>query len=138
MRPDTAAFHYHFPDMDTGRRTWKREVSTIDSTLLVAGALLAAEYFDRGSADERRVRELAEALYRRMGWDWTSTYDWRDNYGISADDGPAPAEFEIDGVRRRFLGCAARGAPFGADDGTFSPWVVVAALPFAPEVVCPR
>ena len=28
-------------------------------------------------------------------------------------------------------------APFGPDDGTVSPWVVVASLPFAPEIVIP-
>ena len=31
----------------------------------------------------------------------------------------------------------ARGAPFGPDDGTVAPWVVVASLPFAPEIVIP-
>ena len=30
-----------------------------------------------------------------------------------------------------------RGAPFGPDDGTVAPWVVVASLPFAPEIVIP-
>ena len=29
----------------------------------------------------------------------------------------------------------ARGAPFGPDDGTISPWAVVTSLPFAPEIV---
>ena len=31
----------------------------------------------------------------------------------------------------------ARGAPDGPDDGTVAPWVVVASLPFAPEIVIP-
>ena len=31
----------------------------------------------------------------------------------------------------------ARGAPFGPDDGTVAPWVVIASLPFAPEIVVP-
>src|SRR4029077_4683052 len=31
----------------------------------------------------------------------------------------------------------ARGAPFGPDDGTVAPWVAVASLPFAPEIVIP-
>ncbi len=34
-----------------------------------------------------------------------------------------------------FYGYAPRGAPFGLDDGTLSPWAVVASLPFAPEIV---
>jgi len=35
-------FYYHFLDMQTGRRTWQSEVSTIDTTYLLAGALTAA------------------------------------------------------------------------------------------------
>lgn len=37
-----------------------------------------------------------------------------------------------------FCNCVARGAPYGPDDGTLAPWaVVVASLPFAPEIVLP-
>ena len=38
-------------------------------------------------------------------------------------------------MRRVFFDYEARGAPFGPDDGTISPWAVVASLPFAPEIV---
>ena len=38
---------------------------------------------------------------------------------------------------RRFLGYAARGVPYGPDDGTIAPWAVAASLPFAPEIVLP-
>jgi hypothetical protein len=38
-------------------------------------------------------------------------------------------------VRREFYDYCARGAPFGPDDGTISPWAVVTSLPFAPEIV---
>jgi hypothetical protein len=41
----------------------------------------------------------------------------------------------IDGVQREFYGYRARGAPFGPDDGTISPWAVVTSLPFAPAEV---
>ncbi len=44
-------FYYHFLDMQTGRRAWKSELSTIDTTFLLAGALAAAAYFD--PADDR-------------------------------------------------------------------------------------
>ena len=30
----------------------------------------------------------------------------------------------------RFLGYAARGVPYGPDDGTLAPWAVAASLPF--------
>jgi len=32
-------FYYHFLDMQTGRRVWNCEISTIDTTFLLAGAL---------------------------------------------------------------------------------------------------
>jgi hypothetical protein len=59
----------------------------------------------------------------------------QNNWGFTACDGPGPGKFEIDGVQRRFYDYIARGAPFGPDDGTISPWAVVASLPFAPEIV---
>ena len=58
-------FYYHFLDMETGHRTWKSEVSTIDTAFLIAGALTAAQYFDRDTSAEREIRRLAEELYRR-------------------------------------------------------------------------
>ena len=63
-------FFYHFLDMTSGRRVWDSELSTIDSAILFAGALVAAAYFDRDSADEREIRTLADELYRRADWDW--------------------------------------------------------------------
>jgi hypothetical protein len=36
---------------------------------------------------------------------------------------------------RRLFGYAARGVPFGPDDGTLAGWAVLASLPFAPDVV---
>jgi hypothetical protein len=56
--------------MKSGRRVWKCELSSVDSTFLLAGALLAAQYFDADRADERELRELADALYRRADWKW--------------------------------------------------------------------
>ena len=44
---------------------------------------------------------------------------------------------KIDGIERQFLDYVGRGAPYGTDDGTIAPWVVVASLPFAPEIVLP-
>jgi hypothetical protein len=64
-------FFYHFLDMDRGHR-WAADVelSTIDTALLIAGVLAAAEYFDGAHPDEQEIRRLADALYRRVEWDW--------------------------------------------------------------------
>jgi hypothetical protein len=58
-------------------------------------------------------------------------------WGFTACDGPGWVTRVVDGVERQFFDYIARGAPFGPDDGTIAPWVVVASLPFAPEIVIP-
>jgi hypothetical protein len=249
-------FYYHFLDMQTGRRAWECELSTIDSTFLFAGMLAAAAYFNRDSEDESEIRTLADELYRRADWRWainggatlthgwtpeigflphrwegydeallayilglgsptfplpvesyhayTSSYEWKrvykyeylfagplfthqfshlwidfreiqdeyirkyelnyfensrratyvqqeyakrnpkgfDGYGescwgLTACEGPGPAELSVRGVNRVFFDYVARGVPDGPDDGTLAPWAVVASLPFAPEIVLP-
>lgn len=60
-----------------------------------------------------------------------SEYAW----GLTASDGPGPAVLTVNGVERVFFDYQARGAPFGPDDGTISPWAVATSLPFAPEIV---
>ena len=81
-------FYYHFLDMEKGRRAWKSELSTVDSALLLAGALTAAIYFDHDSADEQEIRDLADTLYRRTDWRWaqnggvTVTHGWKPESGF--------------------------------------------------------
>ena len=257
--PDAAGykgFFYHFLDIETGRRVWQCELSTLDSAFLFAGVLTCATYFDGDTADEAEVRRIADELYRRVDWDWArdggptithgwkpetgfiphryegydeglllyllalgspthplppesyaaycATYQWKEIYGrellysgplfthqlshlwidfrglrdafmrdhrsdyfentrqatfvqqeyavrnplgfvgygehcwgFTACDGPGWVKRMVDGVEREFFDYYARGAPFGPDDGTVAPWVVVASLPFAPEIVIP-
>jgi hypothetical protein len=248
-------FYYHFLDMNTGKRAWNCELSTIDTALFIAGALSVAYYFSGNTNEEKEIRKLSDDLYRRVDWQWALDgeetishgwtpesgflpYRWDDNYnesmilymlalgsptypiqpqgykkwtstfkvkdifevqyiyagplfihqfshlwidfrgirddfnnkvgfdyfensrratyvhrkyaienskqfkhygeyfwGLSASNGPGDVELEVDGKRRTFYGYLSRGAPFGPDDGTISPWSVVASLPFAPEIV---
>jgi len=249
-------FFYHFLDPSTGRRTADCELSTIDTAIFIAAALLVSAYFDGAHAVEREIRTCADALYQRVDWAWamdggptvshgwkpesgflaprwegyseglflyilalgspthpvdtaayeawTRSYRWESLYdieylhagplfihqmshyfldlrgiadapmrargsdyaqnsrratmvqqryamanplgfraygqlcwGITACDGPGPLSRTIDGVQRDFLGYAARGAPFGPEDGTIAPWAMAASLPFAPEIVTP-
>ena len=58
-------------------------------------------------------------------------------WGITATDGPGWEKRTVNGIERQFYDYYARGAPYGPDDGTIAPWVVVASLPFAPEIVIP-
>lgn len=81
-------FYYHFLDMQTGRRAWQCELSTVDSTFLLAGMLTTAMYFDANTADEQEIRNLADALYRRADWQWaqnqgeTVTHGWKPETGF--------------------------------------------------------
>jgi len=52
-------FYYHFLDIQTGRRAWQCELSTVDSAFLLAGALTAGVYFDADTSDENEIRTLA-------------------------------------------------------------------------------
>ncbi|MBA3659940.1 MAG: hypothetical protein H0W67_10105 [Gemmatimonadales bacterium] len=89
--PDAAGYHgfyYHFLDMKTGRRAPRSELSTIDTALLLAGALTAAGYFGGDTADERDIRRIAEVLYARVEWPWAQTrgaaisHGWRPRRGF--------------------------------------------------------
>lgn len=81
-------FYYHFLDMQTGRRAWQCELSTVDSTFLLAGALTAGIYFNSNVAEENEIRTLADALYRRTDWRWaqnsgtTLTHGWKPESGF--------------------------------------------------------
>jgi len=84
-------FYYHFLDMKTGKRAWECEISTIDSTFLFAGMLVAAAYFDRDSQPEAEIRRLADQLYQRADWQWataggaTLSHGWRPETGFLKD-----------------------------------------------------
>jgi len=80
-------FFYHFLDMNTGRRAWDCELSSIDTALLMAGVLAAAAYFRGQAADEVELRALARTLYERVEWDWllgergTICHGWKPETG---------------------------------------------------------
>lgn len=67
--PQEHGFFYHFTDIETGARVWKCEVSSIDTTIFLCGALLCRAYFTGGGV-EREIREMAGALYDRVDWPW--------------------------------------------------------------------
>ena len=60
-------FFYHFIDVQTGGRGWhsdRVEVSNMSTATMIAGALMAGEYFGGD------VRQKAEMLYSRIDWNW--------------------------------------------------------------------
>lgn len=80
-------FYYHFLDMRTGRRAHKSEVSTIDTTFLLAGALSSGMYFDRDTPEEEEIRALAGALYARADWRWAQNGGVKVSHGWKPETG---------------------------------------------------
>ena len=65
-------FFYHFLDANSGLRFQTVELSTVDTALLLAGALFCSEYFDRTTGMEPAIRAYADSLYRRADWAWAT------------------------------------------------------------------
>ncbi|MCW4460191.1 Tat pathway signal protein [Sphingomonas sp. BT-65] len=63
-------FFYHFLKNADGTRHANTELSTVDTSLFLGGALFAQSYFDRDDAVEAEIRDLAEKIYRRVDWAW--------------------------------------------------------------------
>lgn len=63
-------FFYHFLTLDKATRFKEVELSTIDTAWLMAGILSCMTYFDAADETETNIRQLADALYRRVEWDW--------------------------------------------------------------------
>src|SRR6266436_290695 len=61
---------YHFLDMNTRMRSPNSELSSIDTSLLLAGMLYAKQYFDGTNADETSIRTLADAIFNRVDWNF--------------------------------------------------------------------
>ena len=56
----------HFVELRTGARAWSSELSSIDTALLLAGVLTVRQCF----AGETEIPRLADAIYRRVEFDW--------------------------------------------------------------------
>jgi hypothetical protein len=80
-------FFYHFLDMKTGERFETVELSTIDTSLLMAGVLFSQSYFDRDDAAETAIRATAEELYTRVDWLWGQVRKPLVSMGWQPEDG---------------------------------------------------
>ncbi len=64
-------FYYHFLNMETGKREWNCELSTIDTAWLLAGIRFATQYYDQDNEVEKEIRNLGDKITNRVNWDWT-------------------------------------------------------------------
>lgn len=66
--PHQHGWLYHFLHWASGERFWQCEISSIDTGLLVMGALVAAE-----GLEDSTVRKRAQILYERLDFRWMLT-----------------------------------------------------------------
>jgi len=86
-------FFYHFLDMKTGRRFEKIELSTIDTALMLAGALFCQAYFDGSGVAEREVRAWTDTLMNRVDWRWAQPRPPAMVLGWSPEEGFLPYDW---------------------------------------------
>jgi hypothetical protein len=70
--PHQHGWMLHFADKRNGQRIWGSEYSSIDTALLVAGAIVCGQYFG-SDPSTRDISVLADTLYRRIDWAWMLT-----------------------------------------------------------------
>jgi hypothetical protein len=81
---------YHYLYMNTALRA-NSELSSIDTTLLLAGILYDKQYFDGTNADETSIRTMASAIFNRVNWNFMSdgtnavSMAWYPNTGFSGN-----------------------------------------------------
>jgi hypothetical protein len=80
---------YHFLDMRTGARVWKCELSSIDTVLLMAGVLYAAEYFE-----DAEIGGIAQKLLDRIDWRWMLNGGRTLSMGWHPESGFIPARWK--------------------------------------------
>lgn len=68
-------FFYHFLAMDTGKRAWNCELSSVDTGLLMMGILFARNYYNQDNATEKEIRSLAGQLLDQVEWDFMEMTD---------------------------------------------------------------
>ena len=115
-------FFYHFLDAKTGHRFGRTELSSVDTALLLAGALFAQQWYDSDHPDEVAIRALAEQIYRAVDWNWMVQKAPFASMGWHPESGFIPSNWDIYN-EAMLLYVLALGSPTHAlPDGTWQAW----------------
>jgi len=116
-------FFYHFLDMSTGQRFQNVELSTIDTSLLLAGILLCQSYYDGADTVETQIRALADSIYFRVDWNWAQARPPAVSMGWHPEGGFIPTDW-IGYNEAMILYALALGSPtHGLDSTAWNRWV---------------
>lgn len=117
-------FYYHFLDMQTGKRVDDSELSTIDTSILLAGILTCANYFTGDNAEETEIRKLADELYSRVDWQWVSNGTPFPSHGWKPDSGFLPGAWDNTYSEAHILYILALGSStFPIDKEGYKKWI---------------
>ena len=86
------------------------------------------DYFENSRRATQIQREYAWRNPRSF-----AAYD-ENCWGFTACEGPSDDDPNLSNEPRSRFGYAARGVPYGPDDGSIAGWAPLASLPFAPEI----
>jgi len=87
-------FFYHFLDMKEGLRFAQCELSTVDTALLLMGALHAQSFFDADQPEEASIRALVDELYGRVDWAWAQVRPPSIGHGWLPEKGHLPNDWK--------------------------------------------
>ena len=116
-------FFYHFLDMTTGHRHRTTELSTVDTALLLGGMLFAAQFFDGRHAQEVEIRQIAQALYERVEWDWAVVRPNRISMGWHPETGHIPHDWNVYNEGMLVLLLAIGSPTHPVSSGVWDEWV---------------
>ncbi|MED5621985.1 glucoamylase family protein [Ideonella sp. BN130291] len=87
-------FFYHWLDARTGLRYDSGvELSTVDTSLLLAGLLFAQQYFDGQDPGEAEIRTLVDRIYQRVDWRWAQVRSPLISMGWKPESGFIPHDY---------------------------------------------
>jgi hypothetical protein len=72
--PHERGWMCHFVDKRNGERMWGSEYSSIDTALLLCGAIVCAQFF-ANDPSTNDIFQYCDLLYRRIDWRWMLTND---------------------------------------------------------------
>jgi hypothetical protein len=117
-------FYYHFLDMQSGKRTWDSELSTIDTALLMAGVMHAYSYYNGSSEAEQRIRQMADDLYGQTDWEWALGGTEVLNHGWKPESGFEQYYWGTGYNEAMILYMLAMGSPtYPISDAGYKKWV---------------
>jgi hypothetical protein len=116
-------FFYHFLEMSDGLRAGDCELSTVDTALLLCGALHVQVFFDADKdPQEAEIRRLVDELVNRVDWRWAQTRPPSISLGWSPEEGFLPYDWrgynEAAVLYLLALGCASKPV----DASAWSAW----------------